>query len=175
LISARSFGRPRRLVGIHVGDFASATRRVEDTRTAGLAAARLEHYSGLGTGHPRTRGRNRSMEGHSADPAQVRKATHHVFDFIHNLSIYQSIYLFFRSAQKCPWAGALLDLCAASAECNRTDYAVVCTHQGRSGRETDDAGQAYGDGEPGGGSGDADSDRACGEPFDSCQGAVRGA
>jgi hypothetical protein len=93
LISARSFGRPRRLVGIHVGDFASASRRAKDTRTAGLAGARLEHYSGLGTGHLRTRGRNRSMEGHRADPAQVRKVTHPVlFLFIIYLSIYLFIY-----------------------------------------------------------------------------------
>jgi hypothetical protein len=57
----------------HYAALVQHTRRAKDTRTAGLAAARLEHDSELGTGHPRTRGRNRSMEGHRADPAQVRK------------------------------------------------------------------------------------------------------
>jgi hypothetical protein len=93
LISARSFGRPRRLVEVHVGDFASDARRAKDTRTAELVGARLEHDSGLGTGHLRTRRRSRSMEGHRADPAQVRKVTHFVlFLFIIYLSIYLFIY-----------------------------------------------------------------------------------
>lgn len=78
-------------------------------------------------------------------------------------------------AQKRPWASALPDLCAASAECNRTGVPVVCARQGRSGGEADCARQAYPCGEPGRGVRDTDGDRVCDEPSDGRQGAVRGA
>ncbi len=78
-------------------------------------------------------------------------------------------------AQKRPWPGAVLNLCTASAECDRKDCALVCTDQGRSERETDDAGQAYPNGEPGGGRHVPHSDRVCVESFDGRESAVRGA
>ena len=74
--------------------------------------------------------------------------------------------------QKRPRAGAVLDFCAASAGCDRTGVPLICADEGRSRGETDDAGQAYADGEPGRGGGDADGDRVRGKPSDSRQGAI---
>ena len=96
--------------------------------------------------------------------------------------IYSSVFCFFvlflffdAPAQERPWAGAVLDLRTASTECDRKDCALVCTDQGRSERETDDTGQAYPDGESGGGRHGPHSDRICGESSDGRESTVRGA
>ena len=125
------------------------------------------------------------MERHRADSAQVctyartteglrRGSILFVCSFLFTFCLFFSFPVLHHPAppQKCPRAGAVLDVCAASAEWDRTGVPVVCAHEGRSGGEADDAGQAYADGEPGRGGRDADGDRVCGESADGCQGAV---